>query len=178
MTSTQTLKTKNGLAYEYSKTVRLVEQGPGVVLEHVFKNTGTQPIETTVYNHNFFVIDKEPTGPNISTKFPYPIKAEGRGFGDLIMVENKALIFSRKLEKGENVYTAGIEGFQPRAEDYQFNIENKNSGAGVKISADRPLLKLAYWACHSTACPEPFLDIKVAPGQTYTWAIKYEFYEL
>lgn len=176
--STQKLATPNGLAYEYTKIVQLVDNQPKFILEHQLKNTGSLPIETTVYNHNFFVIDREPTGPNIITKFPYPISAEGKGFGDLIVAKNSTLTFQRTLSKGENVYTGGIEGFGPEAKDYQFNIENKKTGAGVKISADRPLLKLAYWACHSTACPEPFIEINVKPGETFTWNIAYEFYEL
>ena len=176
--STQKLTTPKGLAYEYTKIVHLVDDQPKFILEHHLKNTGSLPLETTVYNHNFFVIDQEPTGPNIITKFPYPIRAEGKGFGELILAQNSMLTFQRILTKGENVYTGGIMGFGNEAKDYQFNIENKKTGAGVKISADRPLLKLAYWACHSTACPEPFIDIKVNPGETFTWNITYEFYEL
>jgi hypothetical protein len=40
------------------------------------------------------------------------------------------------------------------------------------------LLKLAFWACHTTLCPEPYIKIKVEPGKEFTWSIRYEFYTL
>lgn len=172
----QTLNSEDGYAYEYTKTVKLVKGQPKMVLEHSLKNTGKKTIETSVYNHNFFVIDQEPTGPNIVTRFPYAIEAEGRGFGELIAAENQELIFARTIQKGEHVFTQGIEGFGPTAEDYNIRIENKNSGAGVHITADQPLLKLVYWACSTTACPEPYIQVKAEPGQTFKWNISYEFY--
>ena len=33
------------------------------MLEHRLKNTGRKPIATSVYNHNFFTLDRQPTGP-------------------------------------------------------------------------------------------------------------------
>ncbi len=173
-----TLSGKDGYAYEYTKTVRLTKGKPEMVLEHSLKNTGEKPIETTVYNHNFFVIDGEPTGPNIVTKFPYQIQAEGSGFGEKIVAREQALIYEKTLQKGENVYTKGVQGFDNTAEDYDIRIENIKSGAAVHITADQPLLKMVYWACHTTACPEPYIEVKAAPGQTFTWNINYEFYTL
>lgn len=173
-----TIATKDGYAYDYRKTVRLIENQPEFQLEHTLKNTGSKPIETTVYNHNFFVIDQEPTGPHIVTKFPFPIKAEGRGFGELIQPQESSLVFPRQLKQGETVYTANIEGYGTTSAGYDIRIENTKSGAGVHITGDRPLLKLPFWACATTTCPEPYLDIKIGPGETYTWQINYRFYEI
>jgi hypothetical protein len=172
----QTLKSADRISYKYTKVVKLIKGQPKLVLEHQLKNTGTSPIETTVYNHNFFVIDKEPTGPDIVTKFPYVIQAEGRGFEEMITVKDSTLTFLRNLKKGESVYTASVTGVVDGARDYDFKIENNKTGAGVRITADRPLSKWAYWACHSTACPEPFIVVKAAPGETFSWKIEYEFY--
>ncbi|WPP52937.1 hypothetical protein [Catalinimonas niigatensis] len=172
----QVLNSEEGYAYVYTKTVRIRPGKAELILEHSLKNTGEQPIETAVYNHNFFTIDGEPTGPNIVTKFPYSITAEGQGFGDLIAVKGDQLIYSRKLQKGENVYTPGIEGFSDDAEDYHINIENRKTGAGVKITSDQPLLKLVYWASVNTACPEPYTLVKAQPGETFQWTTTYAFY--
>ena len=165
-----------GYSYKYGKTVRLIKDRPEMVLEHQLKNTGSKALITTVYNHNFFVIDQEPTGPNMVTKFPYPVQGEGRGFGELISAVDNRLVFRRNLQKGETVYTAGLQGFGPTAKDYDIRIENWKSGAGVRITSDQPMLKLPYWACATTACPEPYIEINVAPGQTFTWSINYSFY--
>ena len=172
------LQDVGGFAYHYQKTVRLLPDQPAFVLEHDFENTGEKAIETTVYNHNFFVIDREPTGPNIVTSFPYPIAAEGRGFGDMIVPRDSALIFKRALQKGEHVYTGDIKRYGPTADDYDLHIENKKTGAAVHITGDRPLLKLPYWACATTACPEPYIALQVLPGESFTWSITYQFYLL
>ncbi len=43
----------SGYGYVYKKTVRLIKDKPEMALEHSLKNTGTQPIKSTVYDHNF-----------------------------------------------------------------------------------------------------------------------------
>lgn len=178
VTFTQKLRSNNGYAYEYRKTVRLVPGKPELVLEHHLKNTGRRVLETNVYNHNFFIIDEEPTGPNIVTKFPFPVQAEGRGFGEMIVAQDSTLVFERPLEAKENVYTPDLQGFGSSSEDYDIRIENTKTGAGVHITADRPLLKFVYWACATTACPEPYLQVTARPGEEFTWDIHYEFYTL
>ncbi len=170
------IHSEEGYGYEYTKTLRLVPGKAELLLEHSLKNVGELPIETTVYNHNFFTIDDEPTGPNIMTSFPYPISAEGKGFGELIAVQGDQLVYTRKLQKGENVYTEGIEGFSDSADDYQFNIQNRKTGAGVKITSDQHLLKLVYWASVNTACPEPYIKVEAQPGESFAWTTTYSFY--
>lgn len=172
----QELDDHQGISYQYTKSLVIDQSRPRFTLDHELKNTGSDPLQGTVYNHNFFIIDDEPTGPNIKTSFPYPIHAEGRGFGEMITAKDSSLNFLRYLNKGESVYTANVEGWSNTAKDYQINIENLKSGAGMNIRANRPLYKMAYWACHSTACPEPFIEINVAPGEAFSWSIEYEFY--
>src|SRR5207245_8561479 len=46
-----------GYGYSYSKKISLARGKPEMVLAHTLKNTGTKPIETTVFNHGFFQID-------------------------------------------------------------------------------------------------------------------------
>ncbi|GAB3505359.1 hypothetical protein GCM10027341_36860 [Spirosoma knui] len=174
---THELNSPTGYSYLYRKTVRLVNGKPQLVLEHSLKNTGKQPIKTSVYNHNFFVIDKQPTGPGIEIQFPFAVNGEGKGFGSLIQPQGNRLVYTRDFEKKENVYSAGLQGFAPTANDYNIRIENVKSGAGVHITGDRPLEKLVYWACATTSCPEPYIRLEAAPNQEVTWRITYEFYE-
>ncbi len=170
------LTDSSGYSYRYEKTVRLVRGKPELMLEHSLKNTGQKPIETSGYNHNFWIIDKQPTGPQITIRFPFEVKGEGKGFGTTILAQDKSLTYSRELDKKEQVFSAGLQGFGPTANGYDFRIENLKSGAGLRATGDLPLEKLVYWACATTSCPEPYIRLKVAPGQTFTWKIKYEFY--
>lgn len=174
---THELTDATGYGYRYTKTVRLSKGKPELVLEHSLTNTGRKVIETSVYNHNFFVIDKQPTGPGIEVKFPFAVTGEGKGFGSVILARDSSLVYLRELEKGENVYSAGLQGFGPTADDYDVRIENLKTGAGVRITADQPLEKLVFWACSTTSCPEPYIRLRAAPGQTTKWTITYAFYQ-
>lgn len=69
-----------------------------------------------------------------------------------------------------------LEGFSDRPEDYNIQIENSITGAGVKITSDQPMSDLAFWSIHTTLCPEPYIKIAVEPGKEFTWTIKYDFY--
>ncbi len=53
-------------------------------LTHNLKNTGTRVIETDVYDHNLFFLDRQPIGPGCVLRFSFPLSAEeARGLGDL-----------------------------------------------------------------------------------------------
>jgi hypothetical protein len=173
---TQQLHDSTGYAYVYTKTLKLIKGKPRLILEHCLKNTGKKIIETDVFDHNFPVIDKEPTGPAMKIIFPFTVQAEGKGWGLLAKTNKNEIIFLRELDKKESVYSAGLQGFGNTAKDYDFNIQNQKTGAGVRIAGDQPLEKLVYWACSTTACPEPYIKLKILPGKKMKWAIKYEFY--
>ncbi len=170
---TQELKDETGYAYLYRKTVQLVKGKPELILEHSLKNTGTKQIETSVYDHNFFLIDKALTGPDIKIKFPFQINGTGRGVGTFAEINNKQISYTRKLNEKEDVYIGALNGYGSDAGDYDFRIENHQS-----IRADKPLDKLVFWACPTVSCPEPYIHIKVDPGKEFKWKINYEFYEI
>ena len=165
-------------SYIYSKTVRLVPDKAEMELVHSLKNTGKKTIETSVYNHNFFVIDNQKVGPDYTIIFPWKPKGEGLGFGTLAKIDENKIVFLRELMQGESVFCNGFEGFGTSSSDYDIRIENKKAGAGVRITCDKPLFNQVFWACWTTPCPEPYIMIKAEPGQVFSWTIKYEFYNL
>lgn len=164
-----------GYSYQYSKTAKLTKGKPELVLEHSLKNTGQKAIETSMYNHNFFVIDNEPTNQNIKTSFPFEVSAEGKGFGSIANAADKSITYTRTLETGENVFTSGLQGFGSTSRDYDIKIQNLKTGAGVRITSDQPIQKMVYWSCHTTSCPEPYIKLSIKPGEEVKWKINYEF---
>ena len=178
----QELTDVTGYSYVYTKTVRLSKGKPLMVLEHSLKNTGRKVIQTSVYDHNFFVIDNEPTGPNIKMSFPYEIKAKDngqgslKGFGTIADVQGSSIIYKRTLNKGEQVYSNGLLGFRSISEDYDIRLENLKTGAGVKITSNQVLEKLVYWANPNTSCAEPYIKIVILPGKEVKWRYNYEFF--
>jgi hypothetical protein len=173
---THTLAGGGGYAYIYRKTVRLDKKKPVMAIEHSLKNTGKLPIETSQYNHNFFMIDKLPIGPDVVVRFPFELKAKANLRG-LAEVRGNEVVFLRELQNRQSAFTE-LEGFGGSAKDYDIRIENRKAGAGVRITGDRPLAKLVFWSIRTTACPEPWLNLRVEPGRETKWTISYEFYTL
>ena len=171
---THTLRETAGYAYEYRKTVRL--KGGTLVLEHRLKNTGRKPIATTVYEHDFFMLDRQPTGPDFVVRFPFELTAAAPLNG-LAEIRGKDFVYLRELQTGQTVQTQ-LTGFGPTARDYDFRLENRKTGAGVRQTGDRPMSKINLWSIRSNISPEAFIDIAVAPGQSSSWRITYEFYQV
>jgi len=173
---THKLADSSDYAYVYRKTVRLAHSKPVMTIEHALRNTGRRRIETVQYNHNFFVIDGQPTGPGFTVTFPFALRPLNDLKG-LAETRGRELHFPKELEKGQSIYTV-IEGYGKEARDYDIRIENKVTGAGVRITGDRPLAKLVFWSVRSTLCPEPYVDLQVEPGREIRWRLTYEFYTL
>ncbi len=176
VTFSQKLKSSMGYAYLYEKVVKLIQGEPRLVIAHRLTNTGSLPITTNTYNHNFFMIDREPTGPGIFTTFGFDIAAEGSGFGDIAHAKDRSLTFTRQLQKGEHVFSDNLKAVKDAPAPYSFTVENRKTGAGVRVTGSKPVDTMIYWACPTTACPEPYIDISLKPGEATEWSISYEFY--
>ncbi len=172
----QTLRDKTGYAYVYTKRVSLSHGKPELVISHSLKNTGSKIIETSQFNHNFIMIDHLPSGPGIVVRFPFELRVV-RDFRGFLEARGRELVFLKTFE-GQQSAQSLLEGFGPGADDYRFAIENQNAGAGVRVAGDRPVVRLNFWTRRETVCPEPYVQIKIVPGKTEKWQLRYEFYTL
>ena len=164
-------------SYRYEKNVKLSKGKPELMLSHILKNTGKEVIDTSVYDHNFFMIDQQPIGPGYVVRLPYTIESEGvDNSSDFSEVRGNELVYLRLVGPGEDINYFNLAGYSPDVSDYDIRIENRIADAGVRITCDQPILKLAFWCCATTLCPEPYITIKVYPGEEMTWKIRYEFY--
>ena len=160
--------------YRYRKTVRLSEGKAELVLEHSLTNTGLRAIETPVYAHNFLVMDDQPSGPDFAMTLPFEVQAAADKLG-ILQAGGRGVAFAREPDKDERAMVV-VSGFGHEPKDYDIKVENRRTGAGVRITADRPLARLVVWVIRPTRCPEPFIDVRVEPGREFTWRIAYEFY--
>lgn len=165
-------------SYEYDKTLKLISGKPELVIAHSLKNTGKKPIETTVYNHNFFMLDQQLIGPDYTVQFPFKLSVESSPRGELGKITKGRIEYLRELGSKDHLFYDNMKGYGETAKDYDIRIENKKTGAGVRITSDRPLDDLAFWSAEKTLCPEPYTRVMVEPGQTFTWHIYYQFYTL
>ena len=166
------LSDTNGYAYEYVKTVRLTLNG--FILDHTLRNTGKKTITTSVYEHNFYMLDAQPSGPSISVKLPFEPKAVANLRG-LAEIRGKEITYLKELQPRDTILT-DITGFSNKVTDYDIHVENRATGAGVRQTSDRPLSKMVFWSIRNTVCPEAYIDLNVEPGKETTWRISYEFY--
>lgn len=170
------LNSHEGYAYVYRKTVRLVKGKPELLLEHSLKNTGQKVIDTTEYDHNFFVIDHEAVGPDVNVKFAFDPVAQ-RSFKGRAEIVGQEIRFPKDLQ-GHNGVFSELTGSTNTVKDYDFRVENLKSGAGVHITADQPLVKVNFWAISTVASAEPYLHLLIKPGEVAHWTIRYDFYTL
>jgi hypothetical protein len=167
----------SGYAYVYTKTVRFSKGKPEMVLRHSLRNKGRRPIDTSVYDHNFLVLDKQPIGPDFSITVPYDIKTEHAPDKDLAEVRGKQFVY-RKVLQGKDTVAASFSGFGNTSTDYSITIENRKVGAGMKITGDRPLSQENLWSIRSVLAMEPFIHMIVEPGKQFTWSYRYSYYSL
>ncbi len=171
------LRDQTGYGYRYTKRIRLEPGRAVMVIEHELSNTGRKRIVTSQYNHNFFVIDGQPTGPAVEVKLPFELEAVRAFRGDIAVASGKQIGYKRELQTGESVI-AEFRGFGDTASDYDVRVENKKAHAGVRITGDRPLSKLVYWSIRTVFSPEPYIDLSVEPGKSTRWSYRYEFLDL
>jgi len=167
----------SGYAYEYRKTVSVTGDKPELVLDHSLRNTGKRVIETSVYNHNFLSLDRQPPGPDFSVKVPFKIRTAQPSAGSLAEIRENQIILSKKLTGEDRVYL-DIQGFGPDPKDYDIRVENRSAGAGVRITADRPLSRVALWAIRAPLSFEPFIQMNIQPGSEFRWRLRYEYYTI
>ena len=166
-----------GYAYEYRKTVSVAGDEPRMVLDHALRNSGRRVIRTSVYNHNFLYLDRQAPGPDVSLTLPFRIHTSQPPGGGLAEVRENRISFSRTFTGEDRVYLV-IQGFGAQPKDYELRIENRSVGAGVRITGDRPLSRLALWAIRAPLSIEPFIEMSVEPGTEFAWRIEYEFFSI
>lgn len=145
-----------------------------MVLSHTLKNTGKRDLVTSVFDHNFLVMDGQLTGPGFNVTLPAsPTETINARMAELVKVQDNQLIFLKELGRRNASFkdvTNGLGG------EYKIKVDNQQTGAGVKISANRPISKMVFWSAAKTVCPEPYININIPPGKSFSWDITYEYY--
>jgi hypothetical protein len=165
----------SGYAYVYRKVVRLTPGKPELTMEHSLKNTGRRAIQSRVYNHNFLFLDRQAPGPGVVITVPFQIQTSLPPDKNLAEVHGNQIAYVKTLQ-GEDRATTPVEGFGSTAKDYDIRVENRKTGAGVRVTADRPLESEALWSIRTVLAMEPFIAMNIAPGGEFAWKLTYEYY--
>jgi hypothetical protein len=165
----------SGYGYRYTKTVALTPGKMQLTLAHHLESTGRNPIDSEMYDHNFFVLDGQGSGPDVEVRFPFVLEAFNVTGEDAMKVSGKQLNYLRPIEKSARMQ---LKGFGPTAADFDVRVENKRTGAGVRVTADRPLSDFVFWTSPRTTCPETYIHVHAERGRPMGWKISYDFYSL
>ena len=167
--------THDGYAYEYVKRI-VLEDGSGFRIERQLKNTGKKTIHTDHYGHNFISFDHKPVGPDYRLtlkKKPMP-RREKTDFGQFAAFDGASITFKKPLKNG-TIYTE-LDGLADEAALHRVTVQDAKTGFGVTITGDAPLKEMHVWGIETALCPEPFVEMKLAPGELKAWKTRYEVF--
>lgn len=155
--------------YRYSKTISLT--GPAsFCIRHSIE--ASRPLETTVYNHNFFTFGKLSTGPSRHVDFPFTPEGTWRAEYDSVAFTPQGVRFSRSLRKGESVYSGDIHACGQAGMPYALTL--REGPLSIRIEGDVPVTHTVLWANHRIACLEPYNRVSAGAGETFSWSIEYK----
>lgn len=164
----------SGYGYRHIKTVLLPSGKAELVLNQRLESTGINPIDTPMYNHNFFVLDEQPSGPDVEVTFPFELEPFNMR-GDAVSITGNKINYLKPVDGSVRMQ---IRGFSNSPSDYSIRVENRKTGAGVLVTSDTPMSDLVFWSSPRTTCPEAYIHVHAEPGQTMDWQTKYQFYSL
>lgn len=174
----QKVPNRTGYGYVYTKRIQLAPDKPEMIIFHTLENTGSNAIDTTQVNHNFLMMDRQPSGPGFAVRFPFePRITSVEGDSQVLAARGNELVVLKELQ-GEDSALATVRGYGPIVKHYDISVENRNSGAGVRITANRPLMSLRVYVIRGSVAPEPFIRLQIPPGNTEKWETRYSFYTL
>ena len=148
-----------------------------MVIDQSLKNTGKRAIQSSVYNHNFIVLDRQAPGPDFTFRVPFQIQVNRPPNQELAEIRGHEIVFTKALS-GEDQLAVPIQGFGDSAKDAEIVIENRKVGAGVRITGDRPLVRDLLWSIRTVLAIEPYIAIDIQPGAEFTWKNMFEYYTL
>lgn len=176
----QDLTAPRGWAYSYTKRISLTRDRAGFTIRHRLRNTGTKTIETWHYNHNFVILDDDETYPDYRVKLPFAapepqtIKDGETGSREMGVFRGNEIVLT--CDPGQEwVFAANLNGLRNTIADNDVLFENRKTGAVLRVRGDVPAERMAFFATKQVVSVEPYVEIKLAPGQQKDWTIEYTF---
>ena len=163
----------SGYGYRFTKTVTLVPGKPTMLIEDRLTNTGEKPIDTTVYNHHFMTLS--PGEDGVELQAPFTLAHARPMPADVVKFDGKSMTYLRGLTGREQV-ASDLTGFGDSAGDNDFRITATKTGYGVRLRADRPVTRLLWWSVPSTMGIEPYMDVKLKPGESMHWTHTLDYF--
>ena len=167
----QDLAGDRGWSYRYVKRVELDGGAPAFRVIHTLRNTGDKAIECSHYCHNFINFDGRPIGPGVKIRLPWGIRTTKFQASGAAEIRGREIVFTR--EAGS--FWAMLAEVGP---ENRFEVEDPEAGYGVRVSGDLPPFKMNIWGQRRVISPEPFVALRIPPGGSQIWTLRYELYRV
>lgn len=168
--TTEHVVSNDGYAYVYEKTITLVPGQPRMIIAHRLRNTGTKPIVSSMYNHNFLTIN--PGNADMMVTLPFPAVA-ARPSPRLTLTGNEVR-WPNALVERENAQALLHDESKP-PQPFDFTVRNEKTGAGFRVTSETPTSRVNLWSIRTVMALEPYTAINVAPGGEQRWSYTYSF---
>ncbi|RMG64836.1 MAG: hypothetical protein D6722_16425 [Bacteroidetes bacterium] len=166
----------NGYAYRLQKQISLLESGFRIAYQ--LENTGTRPLRTQEYTHNFIAPGGDPAGPAYRLRLPFDLQpgAYGEALNPHEVVTFGAREISFKHTPETPFFFSLLGGEAPV--QAAWSLENVRQGIGIREAGDFDAAKVNLWGVGHVISPELFCEINLAPGERQTWSRTYTLYRL
>lgn len=163
--------------YDYEKEISLSKKEKAFSIECRMINLGPEIIDTSVYNHNFWTLGQRCVGPDTMIDFPFRPSGKWRegGCGKAFLTET-GIRFSDRLENGESVFIGDLRIEAESGRGYGFSAANAKTGCRVEAECSMQMDHAVFWANSQVACVEPYIKIRLFPGESAEWNIKYTLF--
>jgi len=165
----QDLNTTFGYGYHYEKQIVLSKNSPVVSVIHTLKNTGTKPIHTNPYCHNYMRFDNDFIGKNYKIEFSNTCQALD-DFG------TKATLTDKSFQLNSDLLDAKpVEGSINVNQSKVFTLSNSKTKTSVEVRSDVAPNSFYLYVWRMAFCPEPMILIDIKQGETFSWKTEYHF---
>jgi len=165
-----------GFAYVLTKEIELLPDG--FVINYRLENTGTKPIITNEYNHNFLAFNNEKMSQDYRLIFPYAL--DENKCDERVNKENAVIFAENEISLNQtperDFFFSNLSGGEKVAAHWQ--LINTKQKLGISETASFKTNKINLWGWGHVVCPELFFAINLPPGQMVAWSRTYKIFEV
>lgn len=160
-----------GMAVDQTRRWSL--EGDRLVMTSTLRNVGSRMVNATEFCHNFFRFNGKEIDASYRLSFPYTVIPKLRR-GQLLLERDAVRLGAFDEPTASTAFWLnGFEGLR----EHWMKLENDVTKTGVIISEDFPLCRIYSWNNRDALCPETFIELSLAPGESRSWTRSYLFYE-
>ena len=153
----------DGFSYSETREIRLV--GSEIIEKVTFTNAGEREIHTQEVCHNFLSLAGEEVSPDYTLEVPVVVVPEGFQSNSMIYKDGH-FTFLRHPEK-TCFFDDKIN--VKKCDNYAWIMKSKTGKAFCYEKVDFIPARVSVWSDYYTLCPEIFVAIDLAPGETTSW---------